>query len=88
MTRLMALRIAISELEKKRRAASAKGDGLYAAEEMEEEFNRADEAVLALKEICQALQSESVKKSIAAWQKELIEDPESIRLAMADLESR
>ena len=88
MTRLMALRIAIGEMEKKRRAASRDGRGLFPAEDMEDEFRRADETVLALKEICQAMQCEGVKKSIAAWQKDLMEDPESIRLSMSDLESR
>ena len=88
MTRLMALRIAISEMEKKRRAASRDGRGMFPAEDMEDEFRRADETVLALKEICQALQAESVKKSIAKWQMDLIEDPESVKLAMSDLESR
>ena len=34
MTRLMALRIAIGEMEKKRRAASRDGRGLFPAEEM------------------------------------------------------
>ena len=88
MTRLQALRTAITEMEKKRRGYSARGDGMTPMPGMEDEFRKADETVLALKEICQVMQVEGVKKSIAAWQKDLMEDPESIRLAMSDLESR
>lgn len=88
MTRIEAVREAIREMEKKRRAVSVNHAGMKAEEGMEEEYERANEAVLALKEICQALQVEGVKKSIAQWQRDLIEDPESVRLAMSDLESR
>ena len=84
MTRLQALRTAITEMEKKRRGYSARGDGMTPMPGMEDEFRKADETVLAL----QVMQVEGVKKSIAAWQKDLMEDPESIRLAMSDLESR
>ena len=88
MTRIEAVREAIRVMEKKRREASADRTSMKAAEGMEEEYERANETVLALKEICQALQAESVKKSIAKWQMDLIEDPESVKLAMSDLESR
>ena len=88
MTRVEAVRNAIVEMEKLRRKVSKNRMGLEAAEGMDAEFDKVNETVLTLKEICQVLQVEGVKKSIAQWQTDLIEDPESIRMAMSDLESR
>lgn len=89
MTKLEAIREAIAEQEKRRRVFSKDGNGLIPQDGWEEDFQRADEIIKGLDEICQALQAECVRKSIAEWQKDLIENPEAAMMsAMNDLESR
>ena len=89
MTKLEAVRSAIADMERKRRVYSKDRQGLIPVKGMEEEYQRVDETIRALKDVCQALQAEGVKASIAAWQQDLIEKPEeTIRNAMGELETR
>lgn len=76
MTRIEAVRFAIQELEKKRRVVTKGRMGLIPLDGMEEQFNRINDAILSLKEICQAIQAEGVKRSIAVWQDEIKEEPQ------------
>jgi len=85
MTRMEAIRLAIEELEKQRRICSKNRQGLIPLDGMEEQFTRLDSAIHELKEICQALQAECVKRSIAVWQEKIMEEPEAIQTAMRDL---
>lgn len=68
MTRIEALRFAIQELEKKRRVVSKNRMGMIPLDGLEEQFDRINDAILSLKEVCQAMQAEGVRKSIAEWQ--------------------
>lgn len=68
MTRIEAVRFAITELEKKRRLCSKDQVGLQPLKGMEEEHAKYCDAILSLKEVCQAMQAEGVRKSIAEWQ--------------------
>ena len=74
MTRIEAVRFAITELEKKRRLCSKDQVGLQPLKGMEEDHAKICDAILSLKEICQALQAEGVKKSIAEWQMDVIKN--------------
>ena len=85
MTRIEAVRFAIQELEKKRRVLSKNRQGLIPLEGLEEQYDRINDAILCMKEICQALQAEIVKRSIAAWQEKIMVEPDAIQLAMKDL---
>ena len=85
MTRIEAVRVAIEEMKKQRIKCSKDKIGIMPLEGQEERYYQLDDALRELEEICQALQEEGVKRSIAAWQEKIIEDPESIRTAMEDL---
>ena len=88
MTRVQAMQMAIREMEKKRRNCSRNRNGLIPLDGMEEEFAKANEAILTLREIYQGMLQEGKQKSLAAWQENIIENPEAVRLAMSDFESR
>jgi len=85
VTRIDAVRYAITELEKKRRVLSSDQVGLRPLKGAEEDHRKVCEAILSLKEICQALQAECVKRSIAVWQEEIMEEPDAIQTQMKDL---
>ena len=74
MTRIEAVRIAIRELEKKRRLYSRDQVGLTPLKGAEKEHAEICECIAGMKEICQAMQDEGVKKSIAAWQMDVMEN--------------
>ena len=80
MTRIEAVRFAIELMEKERRIFSENCMGLKAAKGAEAEFGKLDDAIQEMKKICQVLQVESVKRSIAAWQHDLMEEPEQLRM--------
>ena len=86
MTRIEAVRFAIEILEKERRIFSENCMGLKAAKGGEEEFGKLDDAIQEMKKVCQVLQVESVKRSIAAWQHDLMEEPDLVKMAMKELE--
>ena len=85
MTRMEAIRLAIEELEKQRRICSKHRQGMMPLDGMEEQFMRLDSAIHELKEVCQALQAECVKRSIAVWQEKIMEEPDAIQTAMREL---
>lgn len=82
MTRIEAVRFAIQEIEKERRSVTKNQAGLIPLEGMEEQFERLNDAILSLKEIAQALQSEIVKRSIAVWHEEIHEEPATQQMRM------
>ena len=84
MTRIEALRFAIQELEKKRRVVSKNRMGMIPLDGLEEQFDRINDAILSLKEVCQAMQAEGVRKSIAEWQLDAMENGPSA-LEVGDL---
>ena len=84
MTRIEALRFAIQELEKKRRVVSKNRMGMIPLDGLEEQFDRINDAILSLKEVCQAMQAEGVRKSIAEWQMDVKENGPSA-LEVGDL---
>lgn len=86
MTRIEAVRIAIEELERQRRIFSKDRIGLQPQPGGEEIFYKMDAAIREMKELCQALQTEGVRKSIAAWQQDIMKHPDAVQLAMKDLE--
>ena len=85
MTRIEAMRIAIEALEKDRRVCSKNRMGLIPLEGAEEQYERINDAILSLKEICQALQSELVRRSIAVWREEEKAEPEGVQMIMKDI---
>ena len=84
MTRIEALRFARQELEKKRRVVSKNRMGMIPLDGLEEQFDRINDAILSLKEVCQAMQAEGVRKSIAEWQMDVKENGPSA-LEVGDL---
>jgi len=76
MTRLEAMRIAIAEMEKQRRLCSDDLHGLIPLEGFEADYYHWDSVIKELKEVCQALQAEDVKRSIAAWQMDIMSGKE------------
>ena len=88
MTRIEAMRFAIQELEKKRRVLTKNRQGLIPLEGLEEQFERINDAILSLKEICQALQAEIVQRSIAVWREEELAEPEGVQMEMPGLPPR
>lgn len=86
MTRIEAMREAIRVMEKERRIYSIRCEGLKPAPGGEEQFHKYDDIIKRLKEVCQVLQVESVKRSIAAWQHDLMEEPDLVKMAMKELE--
>jgi hypothetical protein len=81
-----AVRITIEEMEKKRRVCSVRREGLIPLEGAEEEFCKWDSVIHELKGLCQALQAEGVRRSIAAWQEEIMMEPDAVQIAMKDLQ--
>lgn len=74
MNRIEAIRMAIKEMEKKRRLYSADQVGLRPLKGAEKDHAEVCECIAELKEICRAMQDEGVKRSIAAWQTDVMEN--------------
>ena len=85
MTRIEALREAIRDEENRRRLYSADQVGLRPLKGAEKEHERACEIISGLKEICQAMQSEIVRRSIAVWQEDLMTDADAVKRQMEDM---
>lgn len=88
MTRITAMQMAINEMERRRRTCSKNRNGLLPLDGMEEEFENVNEAILTLREMYLSLLQEAKAQRLAAWQEEIIENPEAVKLAMSDFESR
>ena len=85
MTKIEAVRFAIAELEKKRRLYSSDQVGLRPLKGMEEQHEKVCGALARLKELCQALQEEGVRRSIAAWQQDIMTDADAVKRQMEDM---
>ena len=76
MERIEALRYAIRVLEKRQAMMSEDGRRMKPLEQREKEFFELEDAIIQLKALCQALQSELVRKSIAEWDMAIAESVE------------
>ena len=85
MEKIEAMRFAIKEMENKQAAVSIGRKRMDPTPGCEELFWKLDEAIIQLKAICQAIQAESVRKSIAEWQMEIMEKPDAVETAMMEL---
>ena len=76
MEKIEALRFAISALEKKQAAISEGARRMIPLKGSEDEFFRIENALIQLRALCQALQSEMVRKSITEWDMAIAESVE------------
>jgi len=78
MTSIDALRFAIQELEIKQRRISVGGKRFTPLPGSEDQFERLEQCIIQLKAICQAMQSEGVRKSLAEWDDKILthQEPE------------
>lgn len=76
MEKIEALRYAIRVLEKRQAMMSEDGRRMKPLEQREKEFFELEDAIIQLKALCQALQSELVRKSIAEWDMAIAESVE------------
>jgi len=53
---------------------------------MEERFEEQAEKCRILQEMIQAMESEPVRRAIAAWQEKIMVEPDAIQIAMKELE--
>ena len=67
MEKIEALRYAIRMMERKQMLISVDGRRMTPLEKREEEFYELEDAIIQLKALCQAIQSDMVRKSIAEW---------------------
>jgi len=76
MEKIEAMRFAIKELENKQAAVSIGRKRMEPTPGCEAIFWKLEDALIQLKAICQALQSELVRKSIAEWDQTIEESVE------------
>lgn len=77
MNRLRAARIAIRRLEAER--DKARDPAWYMPDDVRErELAEIEEALAGLREIAQALQTEPVRRSMAAWQQDIMDGKEPV----------
>jgi len=76
MQKIEALRYAIRVLEKKQAMMSVDGKRMKPLEGREQDFFEMEDAIIQLKALCQAMQSELVRKSIAEWDMAIAESVE------------
>jgi len=76
MEKIAALRYAIRVLEKKQAMMSVDGKRLQPLDQYGKEFYELEDAIIQLKALCQAMQSELVRKSIAEWDMAIAESVE------------
>ena len=67
MEKIEALRCAIRMMERKQELISVDGRRMTPLKHREKEFFELEDAIIQLKALTQAIQSEMVKKSIAEW---------------------
>ena len=78
MTSIEALRYAIQELEIKQRRISVGGKRFTPLPGSEDQFERLEQCIVQLKAVCQAMQSEGVRKSIAEWDERILHNREEV----------